>query len=61
MNYCLGKPEIVKASDADLNGGNKRNKPNENRPNENKPAVPSIDDLSPEQLKSLLKDILGKL
>ena len=63
LSYCNGKPEIVQASDVDLNGGNKsnENKPDENKQNENQPAIPSIDDLSPEQLKSLLKDILGKL
>ena len=71
LAYCYGTPEIVQASDANLNGGNKgnklnenkpnENKPNESKPDENKPAIPSIDNLSPEQLKSLLKDILGKL
>lgn len=74
---CIGEVEIVPASEADLNGGNRRgnrpnenkpnenkpneSKPNENKPNESKPAIPSLDDLSPDQLKSLLKDILGRL
>lgn len=52
VNKSTGDFKIRKATDADFSNG---------KAEESRPARPSLNELSPEELKDLLRDILGRL
>ena len=72
LNYCIGQVLISNVSDdkpkeekpeenRQEENRQEENRSDENRQREDKPKVPSLEDLNAEQLRMLLKEILGRL